>query len=459
MHKSRLKFLLPFIFLIFVWSCGGDSTTNPVQPTETPVPATRTSKPQPPAPLPTSTLISIPTATETEANTPETTSISDSWMKTYGANGDDTVENIILADDGGFYLVGSSNAQIDHNRPGDAYLMHTDKNGELLWEHAYEGYNSAQAIQQTKDDGLLISGVAFSTEGGNMDIFLTKLDQDGNEIWSKTYGGELDEFGAAWPMVEGGYILGGNIVDPEDVVVDNPGVAGYGGFRGRSNIYLSRLDTEGSELWSRTFGGDDNVMASSGIMATDSDFLILATIMHYPEYDDDITLLKVDQNGEQIWSHTWEEGNLVGHQIIPTSDGSYLIAGGYAPAGDLDSSSKDFLFIKVDQDGEEIWKSIFGDPQVFDYAFAVAETSDGGFIAVGDIVRDLFTWDADIILVKIDENGKLVWQQTIETNTHTMLRGVLEHPDGGYVITGSTYSRNNFDILLIKTDAEGKLDQ
>lgn len=458
MNKSYLKFSPLLIILTFVWSCGDSSPMVPLRQTESPVPATNTSIPPTPEVLSTLAPESVPTTTAAEAISTETASVSNTWIKTYGDNSDNTVENILQADDGGFYLVGATNAKIGSGKPGDAYLLRTGPDGEVLWEHAYEGYNSVQTVYQIDEGSLLISGVTSSVEGGGADIFLMKVDRDGNEVWSKTFGGQLDEFGVAWPMVDGGYFLCGSIVDFGDVVVDDPGVAGYGGFTGRSNIYLARLDDEGNNLWTKTYGGDDNVMASSGIMAGDGGFLILATIMHYPENDDDITLLKIDPDGELVWSRTWEEGNLAGYEIIPTSDGNYLIAGGYALAGDLDSSKKDFMFIKVDPQGEEVWESIFGDPQVFDWAFAVAETPGGGFIAIGDIVSDMETWNADIILVKIDENGQLVWQQTIETNTHTMLRRILVHPDGGYVITGSTFGRSNFDILLIKTDEEGNID-
>jgi len=464
MFETCLKSILLLTFVVFACACSNTTTTEFATQTEPPIPATNTVIPPTPTQLPTTSPQPSATATALQGPTAtvpaplDTVISSDTWMKTYGGNRDDTVADILLAEDGGFTIIGATNIDFDGDMQSDGYLLQTDPAGDVLWEQVFEGYSSGQAIDLTDDGGLLISGVTSSVTG-NSDIFLMKLDPERNEAWSKTFGGPLDEFGAAWQMADGGYILGGSIVDPNDIVVDNPGVAGYGGFSGRSNIYLTRINAEGNEVWSRAFGGENNVMGSSGLMVADGGFLILGTIMHYPENDDDITLLKVDQNGDPVWSLTWEEGNLDGYEVIPTSDGNYLITGGYAPAGDLDTSKKDFLFIKIDPNGNEIWKSIFGDPDVFEWAVAVTETSDGGFVAVGDIVRDLYTWDADILLVKIDQNGKLVWQQTIETNTHTMLTEILEHPEGGYVIAGSTYRRGNFDILLIKTDSEGLIEQ
>jgi hypothetical protein len=455
MSNSNLKSFVLIIFLVIAGACSPSRTTQPMPPTETPAPALDTPVPPTEEVLPSATL--PPPATE--AITPEVISTSNTWMRTYGGRGDDTVDAILLVEDGGFYLGGATNIGFETGAPGMAYLVRTDSAGEVLWEQTYADLNSILGIYPTVDGGLLLSGITSSPETGDSDIFLMQTDQDGNELWSSTFGGPLDEFGTAWPMEDGGYIVGGSVVDPNDIVVDDPGVAGYGGFSGRSNLFLTRIDAEGNELWSHTIGGERNIMASGGLLTSDGGFLLLGGVLNYPAQDDDIFLVKIDQDGEQAWSRTWEEGNLIGNRIIQVSDGNYLIAGGYTPAGDFDSAGNDFMFIKVDPNGEQIWTSIFGDDTALDWAFAVVEASDGGFVAVGDITRDMFTWDADIILVKIDENGQPVWQQIIETNTHTMLRGILEHPQGGYVIIGSTYRGSNFDILLIRTDAEGNVDR
>ena len=87
----------------------------------------------------------------------------------------------------------------------------------------------------------------------------------------------------AWPIPDGGYLVGGNIVDPNDVVAD-PGAAGYGGFAGRSNVYLARTDSDGHEIWARTFGGENNVLATGGIQTPDGGFMIDLA----PELDRDL---------------------------------------------------------------------------------------------------------------------------------------------------------------------------
>jgi hypothetical protein len=395
----------------------------------------------------------------TEPQITETTAPANTWIRRFGGSQQENVFDLQLVDNGGFLIAGGTNIDFETEMQGDMYLMQVDENGEPVWEETIQNEESsiAQNITPTEGGGLLISGIVY-TENNGQDTFVTQLDQDRNELWTWTVGGPLDELGSALPIDDGGYYLAGSIVDPNDFVVD-PGVAGYAGLAGRSNIFLTRVDAGGNVVWSRTFGGNNNVIVSSFLSTPDGGVIILAYILGFPELDDDIYLLKVDADGNEVWSQTWEEGNLDGYDLISTLDGNYLIVGTSSPASDENSADTDILFIKVDQEGNQIWQSIFGDPNMFDGGYSVTESLSGGFVAIGDWESDNFNWNGDISVVRIDENGQLVWRRIIEMNTHTMLIEILSCPEGGYVITGSTYHGNNFDIVLIRTDEEGNVQE
>jgi CubicO group peptidase (beta-lactamase class C family) len=463
------------VVLFLVGACGqGEPTATPVPPTATTIAIALTDTPVPPTATPTATAVPptntpipptaepSPTVTPTTEPSPTAAPVtepgvtSNTWIKTYGGDQDDVGWDVLLADDGGYFIVGTTNLEFEPEQQGDIYLIRTDAAGEVLWEKTYGGeeYDAGSTIFPADDGGLMIAGHTASFGAGGQDAYLIKVDQDGNEIWSKTFGGPLDEMATAWPMEDGGYVVGGIIVDPNDIVAD-PGAAGYGGLAGRSNIYLSRTDDDGNELWTRTFGGENNVMATSGVQTPDGGFLILATILRYPENDDDIYLLKVDENGEEVWSRTWDEGTTNSYDLVQTPDGNYLISGSYSPYEDMDRVKLDFLFIKVDPEGNELWTSTFGDPDMVDHGSVLAETTDGGYVTAGELVKDYYSWDADIMLVKIDENGQPLWERIFETDAHSMFATILQHPDGGYVVAGSTFNGRVFDIFLIKTDSEG----
>ncbi len=398
------------------------------------------------APTPSPTAQPTPTATPTAV-------VSITWQQTYRVSGSEVVHDVLMAEDGGYYLVGTKNLVFEPEQNGDVYLIKTDAAGKKLWEKTYgrDRLEEGNTILPTNDGQLMIIGYTASFDANGIDVYMIKVDHDGNELWSKTFGGPLDEMGGGKQMPDSGFILGGNIVDPNDIVAD-PGAVGYAGYAGRSNLFITRTDGDGNPLWTQTFGGEQNVLAMTGVPLPDGGFVILASIIAYPEPGNHIYLLKVDANGQEVWSRTWAEDDASGYALAQTSDGGYLITGPYLSPG---SEKEDFLFIKTDAEGNEEWRSTFGDPDMIDYAVVFTEAADGGYIAAGEWVKDYYAGDSDLALVKIDAHGQLIWQDKIETNAHHMLARILQHPDGGYVIATSIVSNRafDFDIILIKIGA------
>jgi hypothetical protein len=430
MLQSGTKMVLLSTLILSLAGCGGEVASNPV--------------------------LSEPSPESIQVATPA--SASDAWMKTYGGDQNDYPFDIQKAADGGFFIVGGTNLRGGPVMRGNSYLLRIDEKGELLWEKVFEkeGYQLAKGISSLEDGNLLISGVTASETNG-MDIFLMQLDQDRNEIWMKTYGGPLDEYCKGSPLADGGYIIRGNIVNPDIIAADSE-AAGYGGYDGQSNIYISRLDEDGNELWTRTYGDGKNIMTTSSIATPEGETVIVAIIFGYPEMDDDVYLLKVDGNGDTVWSRTWEEDNQSGYWITPTLDGGYVLTGSTMPAGKPDAKG-DFLLIKIDAEGNETWRSVVGDPNKHEVGTQVIETPSGEYVIAGYSMDSLYGTDNDISLAKLDATGRLIRLQTIETNNHNLLRGILQHPDGGYVITGYTQHGNDLDILLVKIDQQGEYQE
>jgi hypothetical protein len=383
------------------------------------------------------------------------------WITTYGGDNSDVGGDILLADDSGYFIVGTSNLRFGSLPQGDVYLARTDGAGRLLWEKTFEeeGLQMGKSITRGSDGTLVIAGWSSSSDDQGLDAYLLVVDEDGNVLRSHTVGGGLDErVFAAFEATDGGCLLVGNIVDPADPVAD-PGAAGYAGYNGRSSIYLARIDADGNEVWSRSHDIGANVLSPSVVRMPNDGLLILATITYFPDPDDDLLLLRVDEDGSEIWTRTWEDGQSAARDLIPTTDGNYLIAGGYSDSDDKDRSKSDYLFIKIDPEGNEIWSRTFGDPGMIEFGEVVTEAADGGFVASGDRTKSYFAGSEDLVLVKIDANGKSRWERIFETATHNMHGGIVRHPDGGYAIAGSTLMENEaFDVFLVKTDSEGNAE-
>ena len=155
MFKDYTKFVLLIPFILLITSCGATPVITPVEPIQSPT-------------LP--VIEEVPTST--------------SWKKVFGDSGDNTLQEVILSDEGDYFLVGSTNLNFDREMTGDVYLIKTDANGEILWEETYggDGFLHGQTLYQT-EDGLLISGVKSSADTQGDDIFVLQLDQDRNELW------------------------------------------------------------------------------------------------------------------------------------------------------------------------------------------------------------------------------------------------------------------------------------
>jgi len=381
---------------------------------------------------------------------------SEMWIGTYGSGLDAMGHDVLLLDDG-YLVVGGTVTQYEPTMVGRLLLLRLSTEGELVWERAYGGDRSCtgQSLIATDDGGYLVVGTIESEVGSDLDVYLLCVDEDGTELWSRSFGTLLDEHGGRLLHTsDGGYVVVCNSVDQDDVVAD-PGAAGYAGFAGRSNAYIVRIDAEGREIWSRRYETDENVIASGCAMADDGGIVVLSYVLHYPIEDNDIRLFKIDEDGDEIWSRTWEEGKASGYDLVSTSDGGFLISGARSFPEDPSYEKADALLIKVDGSGNEIWLTAYGEPDMVETAHVVTETANGHYVCVGWKERDLYTWTDDILVIAFDRYGGLLWENVARTVKHNIHEGLAQHSDGSFVVVGSASQPGRpFRIQLLVIDPD-----
>ncbi len=369
----------------------------------------------------------------------------DTWVKTYAGDPVWAALDGLETADGGYLLAGSTNYSHRNTRQEDVYLVKTDPAGEVVWAKAYGGddFDRGNAVLQANDGGFVVLGETASSGAGDWDMLLLKVDADGNELWSKTFGGSAQERASAIQITaDGGYILAGSTKS-----------SGAGG----SDLYLIKTDDLGNEIWSRTYGGELDEEANDVRHTSDGGFFVLAQALRsarlYTDQDPDIFLLKIDGTGNEIWSQVWEEENLEGgHALLPTSDGNYVIAGITSSAGS--ESDIDFLFLKIDAAGNLVWDRSIGDANAVDYGTDVIETPDGGYLFTG-----MFNGGGQgaIPLIKTDGSGQVLWNRNLIAGQGNKVGlRVIPTQDGAYVIVGNTdeYGRG-FETVLIKIKDAG----
>ena len=212
-----------------------------------------------------------------------TTPPEEEWNMTFGGTDHDTTKSVQQATDGGYILAGGTHSY--GAGLSDIWLVKTDSNGNEQWKQTFggTGWDEAWSVQQTSDGGYILAGRTDSYGAGSYDFWLVKNDSNGNELWNQTLGGTSgDSAFSVQQTTGGGYILAGR-------------TRSYGA--GQSDFWLLKTDSNGIELWNRTFGGIDEDYAYSVQPTADDGYVIAGSTRSYGAGFCDFWMIKV--RGEQ----------------------------------------------------------------------------------------------------------------------------------------------------------------
>lgn len=182
------------------------------------------------------------------------------WTRTYGTDElDEKALAIERTADNGFILVGSAEVGGgDHA----ARLVRTDASGDTLWTRTYnpgEDWDETRSVSLTTDGGYILSGYSKSVGAGGADMWLLRLDQLGDTIWTRTFGGTEYDHGYSVVETDSGFVCVGN---------------SYSFGNGQNDCYLVATDAAGDSLWTRTYGGGSYETATAVRLAPDRDFML-----------------------------------------------------------------------------------------------------------------------------------------------------------------------------------------
>ena len=314
------------------------------------------------------------------------------------------------------------------------------------WQQTFgEGdQNWGNSVQQTTDGGYVVVGYTqtFGYTGNDItDVYLIKTDGNGDSLWTKTFGGTGTDIGeSVQQTTDGGYIITG-------------ATNSFG--NGSADVYLIKTDGNGIEQWNNTFGGTSWEEGNSVQQTTDGGYIITGYTHSFGNGSGDVYLIKTDASGIEQWTKTFggTDGD-VGSSVQQTTDGGYIITGWTKSFG---NGEFDVYLIKTDGNGIEQWNNTFGGTD-YDEGRSVQQTTDGGYIIVG-VTESFGNGDDDVYLIKTDSNGDSLWTKTLGGTDGDGGRSVQQTTDGGYIITGHTFSFGNQEgnVYLIKTDDNGNV--
>jgi hypothetical protein len=370
------------------------------------------------------------------------------WQSIIGGSDWDYGESVQQTSDGGYITVGHtySNTSSDY----DIYLVKSEPNGNIKWQNTFGGddWDCAYSVQQTSDGGYIIAGFTYSVGSGESDVYLLKVDSGGNKDWDQYFGGEYwDEGYSVRQTSDGGYIVVGLTFS-------------FGA--GEYDVYLIKTLSNGHKQYEQTFGGTGDENAWSVCQTADGGYIITGYTESFTEGGRNVYLIKTDPATELVWQKAFDRSDEdIGYFVQQTQDGGYIIAGytsDYCPY--LGQSLYDMYLIKTDANADMQWANTYPGSADFcsgdDIGYFAQQTADGGYIIAGE-TNSYGSGSADIYLVKTDPNGKQLWHKVIGDTSQDYAMAVRQTTDDGFILAGTTYSSTStyFDMYVVKTCPDG----
>ncbi len=393
------------------------------------------------------------------------------FVKTFGGMSADWANSVQQTNDGGYIVTGHTYSY--SNGENDVWLIKTDSNGNEQWNQTFGGasYDHGSSVQQTIDGGYIIIGDTNSYGNGDSDVWIIKTDSNGNEQWTKTFGGGSYDGGfSVQQTTDGGYVIGG--ISDSGISTDKTEPN-----RGDHDYWVIHLDGTGNMVWQKTIGGSKGDYFTSIGQTMDGGYIlggfsrsgVSGDKIESNQGEEDYWVVKLDGTGQNIeWQNTiggshWDYLR----SIQQTTDGGYILGGHSASgvSGDKIEASKgvdDYWVVKLNGTGNIIWQKTIGGSN-WDRLYSIQQTTDGGYI-LGGYSDSRASGDKtgankgsnDYWIVKLNGTGNIVWEKTIGGNSDDRLQSIQQATDGGYIITGvHSFNYGQGDVWLIKTDPNG----
>ncbi|MBN9483517.1 MAG: hypothetical protein BGO70_13625 [Bacteroidetes bacterium 43-93] len=376
--------------------------------------------------------------------------------KTYGGTNDDGMNLFTHTPDGGYIVSGytySSDGDVTSNHGDvDFWLLKLNVSGTIEWQKTYGGSGRDYPISVTpgKDGGYVIAGETGSSDGDLVtahpagDAWILKVNDTGKIEWSTTVGG------SGWDFVNG-------IDTTSDTcyVVTGGTFSNNGDFsltQGYSDTWVAKIGAAGGVIWMKEYGGTGGEYAFNIHQTTDHGYIVAGYTTESPAH---AQIIKLDDTGKVVWSKRYGgSGNDVATDAIPLRGGGYMMCGTTnSKDGDVASNHglDDYWLVRLDDTGRIQWEKTYGGSK-FDFAGGICETinNDGYVVAgySGSSNGDVSTNQGlgDGWLIGVDTVGKLLWQKTFGGSKGDSSWGIVANADGSYTV-GCVTTSTNGDVI------------
>jgi hypothetical protein len=355
------------------------------------------------------------------------TGLSQTWEVTWGKDFTKNRASFFvdgLSDtNGGYTLLGMAG-----NGVSDFWLVRMAESGDTLWNRFYRVSHPVipHCLVQTSDQGYLMTG-AVQVEDAKQEILLVRTDRDGEEVWRKTPEEAISCSGGEVVLLENGdFVLAGT-------KMENPQ---------SGKLWLIRINSAGETIWSKTYEGDQPVTHKALALLPDGSITVAAQVVETNKYNSDIWVLRIDPEGEEIWStripspkaRAWPEC------ICCSGDNHLVVVGWYGTSfNDINGENPivdyDLWMGKLNPEGQLVWSKNI-DSEGSEGGNNITGRPDGSFLIAGK-KETSFTGNIGPWLIHVDANGNILDEDLIKFHYHNdQATKIFTTPDGGFVVLG-----------------------
>jgi hypothetical protein len=388
------------------------------------------------------------------------------WTQRLGTPaGDDDAFAVATDTDGNVYMAGRTQGLSGALISGDyAFLAKFDPDGSPLWTRQFgtSGGDEAFGVAASPTGQVYVTGVLG--QFGPFYAFLDQFDVDGNLIWTRQIGSAQGTIG--YGVTTDGT---GNVYIAGETSESLDGAPHSGG----ADLFVARFDVNGNQVWTKQLGSMDPSSAfpaasGRGVATDPSGNVYVTGFTTSGSFDgnassggEDIVLVKLDANGNKVWSlqHGTSSDEDV-HGIAADDNGGIYVTG--RTYGNLDGNTGtgagDLFVVKYDAAGDRLWTSQHGAAGGTTVGLAVAADSTGVFVTgetSGNLDGNMVVGDEDSFVVKFGPDGTWDWSQQSSAPGADLGTGVATDGHGGVFDVGATGANvvpnsPDYDAFLIK---------
>ena len=360
------------------------------------------------------------------------------WHRAYGDTLSDWCFSVAQMPDGGYMAAGQVQVYYPDSAKvyADIYVVRTDADGDSVWAKTYGGGMSdgSRSITQTSDGNYVITGYTCRSSPNDEDVYVIKIDPDGNLVWERAIGGTRGEE------------IGFCVREAPDSTLR---VVGQTDAYGDEDVLLVGLAADASWAWEYPYDMPGYQSGNELEFTTDGGLIIVGTTSGGSM---DVHLIRAESDGDTVWTRTYNfGGNDYGMSVKIVSYYAYIVTG-YAEG--MVAPNYNAFLMQVGVSGDMHWVEYYGGSGD-DFSHSVEVLSDGGFVFTG-YTDSYGAGGNDVYLVRTDDNGDDYWTATYGGVNNDAGSEVHATPDGGFIIAGytSSFGQGFIDLYMVKTEGD-----